>query len=86
LPESIARQNAKSMAIRTIPLSDDWAKYNMQICVRDLQSLPKYAHDLIDLLGSEGAADFSSAFDETHQDRPREESKTRHHRVAVQVR
>jgi DNA-binding transcriptional LysR family regulator len=86
LPESIARQNAKSMAIRTIPLSDDWAKYNMQICVRDLQSLPKYAHDLIDLLGSEGAADFSSTFDETHQDRPREESKTRHHRVAVQVR
>jgi hypothetical protein len=38
------------MAIDTVALSDDWALRQMQICVRNLQALPLFARDLVDLL------------------------------------
>ncbi|HET9205519.1 MAG TPA: LysR substrate-binding domain-containing protein [Burkholderiaceae bacterium] len=50
LPESAARRHAQSMAIRTVRLNDDWALREMQICVRQLDALPAFARDLVDLL------------------------------------
>ena len=38
------------MAIRIVPLNDDWALREMQICVRQLDALPAFARDLVDLL------------------------------------
>jgi DNA-binding transcriptional LysR family regulator len=50
LPESAARRHAQSMAIRIVRLNDDWALREMQICVRQLDALPTFARDLVDLL------------------------------------
>ncbi len=50
LPESAARRHAQSMAIDTVALSDDWSLREMQICMRNLQALPQFARDLVDLL------------------------------------
>lgn len=50
LPESAARRHAQSMAIRIVALNDDWALREMQICVRQLDALPAFARDLVDLL------------------------------------
>jgi DNA-binding transcriptional LysR family regulator len=50
LPESAAQRLARSLAIRLIPLRDDWAARNLVICVRDLQSLPTFSRNLLDLL------------------------------------
>lgn len=48
VPESIAFRNAKTMAIRIIPFSDDWTKMrNVQIFVRSRQSLPPFIRELI---------------------------------------
>lgn len=50
LPESAARRHAQTMAIAIVPLSDAWAIRAMQICVRDLEALPGFARELVDLL------------------------------------
>jgi DNA-binding transcriptional LysR family regulator len=57
LPESAARRHAHTMAIRIVPLRDDWSLRELQICVRKLESLPSFARDLVDLL----VADATSA-------------------------
>ncbi len=50
LPLSVGRRYAKSLKIQLIPLSDDWAMRNLQICVRNLESLPGFEKELIDML------------------------------------
>jgi DNA-binding transcriptional LysR family regulator len=50
LPESAARRHAQTMAIRIVPLRDDWSFRDLQICVRRLEALPSFARDLVDLL------------------------------------
>ncbi|RZI69222.1 MAG: LysR family transcriptional regulator [Variovorax sp.] len=50
LPESAARRHAQTMAIRIVPLVDDWSLRAMQICVRSMESLPPFARDLVMLL------------------------------------
>lgn len=50
LPESAARRHAQTMAIAIVPLSDPWAIRSMQICVRSLGGLPRFARELVDLL------------------------------------
>lgn len=50
LPESAARRHAQTMAIRIVPLVDDWAMRAMQICVRRMDALPSFARDLVALL------------------------------------
>ena len=50
LPQSSARRHAQSMAIAIVPLTDDWALREMQVCVRQLDTLPAFARDLVDLL------------------------------------
>jgi hypothetical protein len=53
LPESAARRHARSMAIRLVPLSDAWALRSMQICMRNLDELPNFARDLVELLSED---------------------------------
>ncbi|WP_136417525.1 MULTISPECIES: LysR substrate-binding domain-containing protein [Oxalobacteraceae] len=50
LPESAARRHAKTMAIRIVQLSDEWALRKLQICVRSMQLLPHFARDLVEML------------------------------------
>lgn len=50
LPESAARRHAQTLAIVSVPLADPWAERALQICVRQLEALPAYARDLVDLL------------------------------------
>ena len=50
LPASAADRHAQTMAIKTVPLTDDWSLRHMQICMRSLQALPSFARDLVDLL------------------------------------
>ena len=50
LPESAARRHAQAMRIALVPLSDDWAVREMQICVRSLDALPSFARELVELL------------------------------------
>jgi DNA-binding transcriptional LysR family regulator len=56
LPGSAARRHAQTMAIDTVPLADAWALREMQICVRNLQALPAFARDLVDLLVADAQA------------------------------
>jgi DNA-binding transcriptional LysR family regulator len=55
LPESVARRRVRTMKLRIIPLSDEWAIRNLQICVRDIDALPAFARDLISLLTASGS-------------------------------
>jgi DNA-binding transcriptional LysR family regulator len=50
LPESAARRHALSMAIRIVPLKDEWSIRALLVCVRKLDALPGFARDLVDLL------------------------------------
>ena len=50
LPEFSAVRHARTLSIRTIRLSDDWAMRQLQICVRKLESLPVFARELVELL------------------------------------
>jgi DNA-binding transcriptional LysR family regulator len=50
VPKSVARRHKKNMDIRLIPLRDDWAVRNLQICTRSLELLPSFTKELIDLL------------------------------------
>jgi DNA-binding transcriptional LysR family regulator len=50
LPESAARRHARSLDLKILRLNDDWAARNLIICVRDLDALPGFARELVDLL------------------------------------
>jgi len=50
LPESAARRHAQTMAIRIVPLKDEWSLRALLICMRKLDALPGFARDLVDLL------------------------------------
>jgi DNA-binding transcriptional LysR family regulator len=50
LPESAASRHAQSMAIRIVPLKDEWSIRALLVCVRKLDALPGFARDLVDLL------------------------------------
>lgn len=55
LPASSASRHARTLGIRIIPLTDDWAVRQLQICVRRLESLPVFARELVDLLIADAA-------------------------------
>jgi DNA-binding transcriptional LysR family regulator len=50
LPESAARRHALALGVEIVRLSDPWALREMQIVTRQLDALPLFARDLIDLL------------------------------------
>ncbi len=56
VPHSAASRHAKSMGIRMVEISDEWAVRKLQICIRSMQALPLFARELVELLVSEGAA------------------------------
>ncbi|MDR2990328.1 MAG: LysR family transcriptional regulator [Burkholderiaceae bacterium] len=55
LPESSARRHAQSMSLTIVPLKDEWAIRNLQICVVSRETLPLFARHLVDLLIADGA-------------------------------
>ena len=65
LPESAARRHAKIMDIRIIQISDEWSNREMQIVVRNLESLPSFARELVELLVEDGASPDDSASPDT---------------------
>jgi molybdate transport repressor ModE-like protein len=50
VPETTARRTAKTMAIRTVTLSDPWAVRDLTICVKSRDDLPTYARQLVEHL------------------------------------
>lgn len=54
LPASTASRHANTMALRIVPLNDEWAERKLQICVADLGALPLFARKLVDLLVEDG--------------------------------
>jgi hypothetical protein len=61
MPASAALRHSKTMAVRTIELSDDWAVRDLKICVRSRKDLPIFAEDLINLLIADGACSHAPA-------------------------
>lgn len=61
LPESAARRHAQSMAIRIVPLLDEWSLRALLICMRKLDALPGFARDLVDLLVADARQDRAPA-------------------------
>lgn len=56
VPATNAERHAKTMAIRAVPLTDEWALRRLTICVRRLGDLPVYARQLVEHLAASGAA------------------------------
>ena len=50
VPETTVQRAARNMAISAVQLADSWAPRELTICVRDLDSLPPYARQLVDHL------------------------------------
>ncbi len=55
VPATTAERHAKTLAIRRVELTDDWALRNLAICVRRLADLPVYARQLVQHLAAPGA-------------------------------
>ena len=63
LPEAVARRNAATLDIQTVPLTDAWARREFKICVRSSEASPVAARLLVrhlqdsaqNRLGSSGA-------------------------------
>jgi DNA-binding transcriptional LysR family regulator len=52
VPEHAARRSRRTMAIRSIRLSDRWATRRLSLCVRDIEALPPLARGLLIHLGA----------------------------------
>lgn len=50
VPQRAAKRYASSMKIKLINLNDAWAERKLHVCVRDLEALPVFARDLVDML------------------------------------
>jgi DNA-binding transcriptional LysR family regulator len=55
MPMAAARRHARTMAIAWVPLHDEWAVRELQVCTRNVANLPPFARDLIDLLVADAA-------------------------------
>jgi DNA-binding transcriptional LysR family regulator len=55
VPESAARRHAQTMNISMLELEDEWALRNRSVLVRNLQTLPRSAQELIEILIHTGA-------------------------------
>jgi DNA-binding transcriptional LysR family regulator len=54
IPEAAARRCRRSMAIRTVRLTDAWALRHLTVCVRRFDELPAHARQLIEHLRARG--------------------------------
>ncbi len=50
VPEATVRRTAPNMAISAVRLADPWALRELTICVRDIETMPPYARQLVDHL------------------------------------
>jgi DNA-binding transcriptional LysR family regulator len=50
VPELVAKRYAQRLNIKIVSLSDEWSERKLQICVRNLQQLPSFARDLVNML------------------------------------
>jgi DNA-binding transcriptional LysR family regulator len=50
VPETTVKRTERNMAISSVRLTDAWALRELSICVRDLETLPPYARQLVDHL------------------------------------
>lgn len=50
LPESAALRAARTLAIAVVPLSDPWARRDLTLCLRDLDALPPFVRDFVEVL------------------------------------
>lgn len=56
VPLSSARRHAERLAIRIVPLEDDWSLRQQFVVVRQLEALPAFGRDLVDLLVEDARA------------------------------
>lgn len=56
VPLSSARRHAERLAIRIVPLEDEWSLRQQFVVVRQLDALPSFGRDLVDLLVEDGRA------------------------------
>ena len=56
VPQSSARRHAERMAIRIVPLADEWSLRQQFVVVKQLDTLPSFGRDLVDLLVEDAAA------------------------------
>ena len=50
VPELVAKRYAQRLQIKLVRLSDEWSERKLQICVRNLQQLPSFTKDLVNML------------------------------------
>jgi DNA-binding transcriptional LysR family regulator len=50
VPELVAKRYAQRLNIKIVCLSDEWSERKLQICVRNLQQLPSFTRDLVNML------------------------------------
>jgi DNA-binding transcriptional LysR family regulator len=50
VPELVAKRYAQRLNIKIVTLSDEWSERKLQICVRNLQQLPSFTRDLVNML------------------------------------
>src|SRR5664279_1074044 len=50
VPETTVKRTERNMAINSVRLTDAWALRELSICVRDIDTLPPYARQLVDHL------------------------------------
>jgi DNA-binding transcriptional LysR family regulator len=50
VPETTVQRTARNMAIKAVQLTDPWALRELTICVRDIETMPPYARQLVDHL------------------------------------
>jgi len=54
VPLSSARRHAERLAIKIVPLDDEWSLRQQYVVVRQLEALPSFGRDLVDLLVEDG--------------------------------
>jgi DNA-binding transcriptional LysR family regulator len=55
IPESAARRYEKTMPLKIMALTDEWALRKLHICVQEAGKLPVFAQELVDLLVQDAA-------------------------------
>lgn len=54
VPLSSAKRHAERLAIKIVPLDDEWSLRQQFVVVRQLEALPSFGRDLVDLLVEDG--------------------------------
>lgn len=50
VPELVAKRYSQRLNIKIVRLSDEWSERKLQICVRNLEQLPSFTRDLVNML------------------------------------